>query len=192
MPNLHPSLRHLPNLISMLRVILVAPIIASLLNEAYELAIWLFVIAGASDGLDGFLAKRFGWASRLGGILDAVADKILLVSSFVALWWLGVFPWWLVAWVLFRDVLIVAGSTFYNFRVETFYAEPSLISKFNTVLQIVLVALAVVNLAWPGVPDIVLQILIWAVMLTVLLSGVDYTLEWRRRAARVGGNARSR
>ncbi len=91
-----PYLRHLPNLISMLRVVLVVPVVWSLLNDRFDIAIWLFLIAGASDGLDGFLAKRFGWSSRLGGILDALADKFLLVSTFLCLWWLGVFPWWLV------------------------------------------------------------------------------------------------
>ena len=105
------SLRHLPNIISAARVVMVAPIVWSLLNRQFELAIWLFLIAGASDGLDGFLAKRFGWTSRLGGILDALADKALLVSTFVCLWWLALFPAWLVlavlgivsAWLVLRD-----------------------------------------------------------------------------------------
>ena len=75
-------LRHLPNLISVARIILVGPVVWALLDGRYTLAFWLFVIAGASDGIDGFLAKRFGWSSRLGGILDALADKLLLVSTF--------------------------------------------------------------------------------------------------------------
>ena len=112
------SLRHLPNLISAARIVLVLPIIWCLLNREFTLAIWLFLIAGASDGLDGFLAKRFGWSSRLGGILDALADKFLLLSTFICLWWLGVFPWWLVLSILARDLVIVIGATVYNFRIE--------------------------------------------------------------------------
>jgi len=179
-------LRHLPNLISVVRVILVAPVVWSLLNGRPDVAIWLFLIAGASDGLDGFLAKRFGWSSRLGGILDALADKFLLVSTFVCLWWLGIFPWWLVLAVLARDLIIVIGATIYNFRIETVQPEPSLVSKLNTFLQIALAAVGVLRLGFGGVPEWMLQVLIWAVMLTMLLSGAGYVREWGRRA-RVSG-----
>jgi cardiolipin synthase len=175
-------LRHLPNLISVVRVILVGPVVWSLLNDRFDVAIGLFLIAGASDGLDGFLAKRFGWSSRLGGILDALADKFLLVSTFLCLWWLDVFPWWLVLSVLARDLIIVTGATIYNFRIETVQPEPSLVSKLNTVLQIALAAVGVVKLGFGGIPDWVLHALIWAVMLTVLLSGAGYVREWSRRA----------
>lgn len=175
-------LRHLPNLISMVRIVLVVPVVWSLLSGYYSAAIWLFLIAGASDGLDGFLAKRFGWSSRLGGILDALADKFLLVSTFICLWWLGVFPWWLVTLVLARDLIIVTGGTIYNFRIETVQPAPTLVSKLNTVLQIVLAAVAVVQLGFGGIADWIMQTLIWAVMLTVLLSGAGYVREWGRRA----------
>ncbi len=77
-------LRHLPNLITLLRILLVGPIVWALLQGRFELAIWLFLVAGISDGVDGFLAKRFGWSSRLGGILDALADKFLLSPPFCA------------------------------------------------------------------------------------------------------------
>jgi cardiolipin synthase len=182
-------LRHLPNLISAARIVLVGPIVWSLLQRDFELAIWLFLIAGFSDGLDGFLAKRFGWSSRLGGILDALADKFLLVSTFVCLWWLGIFPWWLVGWVLLRDLIIVIGATVYNFRIEAVQPEPSLVSKLNTVLQIALAAVGVLQLGFGGVPDWLLQGLIWAVMLTVLLSGGGYVREWGRRARTRGRHA---
>ena len=79
-------MHHLPNIISFLRIILVAPIVWALLNNQYDLAVILFVIAGISDGVDGFLAKRFDWTSRFGGVLDAIADKLLLVSTFICLW----------------------------------------------------------------------------------------------------------
>jgi cardiolipin synthase len=175
-------LRHLPNLISMVRVLLVVPVVWSLLNDRFSVAIWLFLIAGASDGLDGFLAKRYGWSSRLGGILDALADKFLLVSTFVCLWWLGLFPWWLVMAVLARDLIIVTGAIIYNFHIETVQPEPSLASKLNTFLQIALAAVGVVQLGVGGVPQWLLQTLIWSVMLTILLSGVGYVREWSRRA----------
>jgi cardiolipin synthase len=184
------SLRHLPNLISAGRILLVFPIVWSLLQREFELAIWLFLIAGASDGLDGFLAKRFGWSSRLGGILDALADKFLLVSTFVCLWWLGIFPWWLVLSVLARDMVIVAGALVYNYRIEAVQPEPSMLSKLNTVLQIALAALGVVELGFGVVPGWLLQTLIWCVMLTILLSGADYVREWSRRARLHGASRR--
>jgi len=176
------SLRHLPNLISAARILLVVPITWSLLQRDFGLAIGLFLVAGASDGLDGFLAKRFGWSSRLGGILDALADKILLVSTFLCLWWLGIFPWWLVLAVLARDLVIVIGAVVYNYRIETVQPQPTMVSKLNTFLQIALAAVGVVELGFGGVPAWLLQGLIWAVMLTILFSGGGYVLEWSRRA----------
>ena len=176
------SLRHLPNLISALRVGLVAPIIWALLAERFVLAVALFVIAGLSDGLDGFLAKRFGWTSRLGGILDALADKFLLVSTFICLGWLDKIPWWLVALVLLRDLLIVVGATVYNFRIERVQPEPTLISKLNTVMQITLAAVAVFDLAFALIPGWFIELLIAVVAATTISSGPGYVLEWSRRA----------
>jgi cardiolipin synthase len=180
------SLRHLPNLISAARIVLVAPIVWSLLNHHFELAIVLFLVAGASDGLDGFLAKRFGWSSRLGGILDALADKILLVSTFVCLWWLGLFPAWLVLAILARDLLIVIGGTVYNFRIEAVEPEPSPISKINTFLQIALAAAGVIHLGFGGVPAWAIETMIWLVVGTVVLSGAGYVLDWSGRAREHG------
>jgi len=184
-----PHLRHLPNVISVARVLLVGPIIWSLLQREFSLAIGLFLIAGASDGLDGFLAKRYGWSSRLGGILDALADKFLLVSTFVCLWWLELFPWWLVLSVLVRDLVIVIGGTIYNFRIATVQPEPSLVSKLNTFLQIALAAVGVVQLGFGGIPDWLIETLIWAVMLTIVLSGFGYVRTWGRRARASGERA---
>ena len=183
---MHGYLHHLPNLISAARIVLVGPIVWSLLQREFGLAIALFLVAGASDGLDGYLAKRYGWSSRLGGILDALADKFLLVSTFICLWWLGLFPWWVVAAILLRDLVIVTGGTIYNYRVERVQPEPTLISKLNTVLQIVLAAVGVAQLGFGVIPGWLVDGLIWAVMLTVLLSGAGYVREWSRRARSKG------
>jgi cardiolipin synthase len=179
-------LRHLPNIITVLRMLLVGPTVWALLTQRFELAIWLFLVAGVSDGVDGFLAKRFGWSTRLGGILDALADKFLLVSTFLCLWWLGVFPWWLVLWILARDLLIVIGGILYNSRIEKVDPEPSLTSKLNTFLQIVLAALGVVHLGLQPVPQWLLDGLMYAIVLTVFFSGAGYVREWSRRAAAGG------
>lgn len=175
-------LRHLPNLISGLRILLVVPIVWSMLEGRYHFAVSLFLIAGVSDAVDGFLAKRFGWVSRVGGILDALADKILLESTFACLWWLGVFPGWLVLLILGRDLLIIGGGLAYNSRVEKFVAEPSYMSKLSTFLQITLVALGVVHLGIHRLPESLLTGLGWLVAITVVFSGAGYVREWGRRA----------
>src|SRR3990172_3309285 len=104
------GLKDIPNIISLLRMALVPPVVILLLNGYYGWALLVFVSAGLSDGLDGYLAKRFGWRSRLGAILDPLADKLLLVASYLTLGWLGQLPLWLVAVVVGRDIVIVAGA----------------------------------------------------------------------------------
>ena len=177
-------MHHLPNIISFLRILLVAPIVWALLNHRYDLAVVLFVIAGISDGVDGYLAKRFGWESRFGGVLDAIADKLLLVSTFIVLWFLAVFPLWLVALIILRDLLIVGGGVIYNLKVEKFNAEPSLMSKLNTVLQIVLATVGVLSLGLLDVAPMVIDVLSWAVAITVVLSGFGYANTWGRRVVK--------
>ncbi|WP_373508037.1 CDP-alcohol phosphatidyltransferase family protein, partial [Thiocapsa sp.] len=103
------QLRDLPNIISVLRLVAVAPVMYLLLRQEYGWALVLFAAAGASDGLDGYLAKRYDWRSRLGGILDPLADKALLVACFLILGWQGLVPVWLVIAVILRDLVIVTG-----------------------------------------------------------------------------------
>ena len=117
-------LEQIPNAISVARIILVGPTAWLLVNERYGAAFVLFLVAGASDALDGQLAKRFGWQTPLGGLLDPIADKLLLVVSFLCLGWLGELPAWLVGLVILRDLVIVSGATAYHFRVGPFEAEP--------------------------------------------------------------------
>ena len=91
------SLRWLPNAICVARIVLIAPVIYALLHAEYVWTLALFGAAGVSDGLDGWLAKTFGWTSRLGKILDPIADKLLLVSAFLTLAWTGLAPLWLLS-----------------------------------------------------------------------------------------------
>lgn len=174
--------RDIPNLISILRIIMSAPIVWALLEQRYDLALLLIVVAGFSDGLDGYLAKRYDWSSHLGGILDPVADKVLLVSSFFTLGLLGLIPCWLVFAVIIRDLVIVSGATLYYFRIKRVDAEPSLISKLNTVVQIALVLTIVLDKGLFALPQPLIQGLIWLTLATTLASGVDYVWTWGRRA----------
>jgi len=175
--------RDIPNLISILRIFLSVPIVFMLLQHYYGMALLLFAIAGISDGLDGFLAKHYGWRSRLGGLLDPLADKVLLVFSVLSLGWLGLLPAWLVFVVILRDLVIVTGAFVYNFQVAELDAEPSLISKFNTVVQIVLVLVVVLNQGLFAITPVVIDVLVWITLATTILSGVNYVFVWSHRAA---------
>jgi cardiolipin synthase (CMP-forming) len=176
----------IPNLISMLRILLTLPIVWLLFEQQYALSLILFAVAGFSDGLDGFLAKHYGWQSYLGGLLDPLADKALLMSSFLVLGGQGLIPIWLVILVIFRDLTIVGGALYYNFSVEELDANPSLISKFNTLLQIMLVLLVVTDAGPLPLPYPIVEWLTWVTGLTTLISGGAYVWVWSNKARRKG------
>lgn len=174
--------RDIPNLITFVRLLLVSPIVWGLLTDQYGLALVLFVIAGLSDALDGFLAKHFGWTSRLGGLLDPIADKLLLVGCYLALAWQGLIPAWLTAVVIGRDLIILSGATIYHMLIERLEAAPSVISKLNTLSQLLLVVAVLFNYGAQALPTGWLDILFFCVLATTLLSGMDYVWTWGWRA----------
>ncbi|HFD12605.1 MAG TPA: CDP-alcohol phosphatidyltransferase family protein [Crenotrichaceae bacterium] len=176
--------RDIPNIISAFRICLVPVLVWQVLEEQYANVLVLFFIAGLSDGLDGFLAKRYGWVSRLGSILDPIADKFLLVSSFFALGWMGEIPIWLVIVVIVRDVVIVAGAYAYHRIIGEYELKPSYLSKLNTLSQISLVLLVVFSLSVVTVGLELIQYAFYFVMITTLLSGFDYIYRWGMRAWR--------
>jgi cardiolipin synthase len=176
------QLRDLPNIISFVRLLAVMPVVFLLFEREFGWALLLFAVAGASDGLDGFLAKSFGWQSRLGGILDPLADKTLLVACFLVLGALSLIPVWLVVAAITRDLVIVGGAIAYHYGVEELEAEPTVASKVNTALQILLVVAVMADAGPLPLPEHLLQALIWACLVTVVLSGVQYVWVWSRKA----------
>ncbi len=176
------SLSWLPNAISLMRIALIAPILILMLQGDFGWALALFILAGFSDGLDGYLAVRFGWSTRLGGLLDPAADKLLITGMFITLAYTQQIPVWLAAVVILRDVVIVAGAMAYNFIVRPVPGEPTRISKLNTALQMlfVLFVLSRAGFNWPD--KITITVLGAAVLVTVVISGVDYVWSWSRRA----------
>jgi len=117
------SLRWLPNAISIARIILVVPILVFIVEGNYGLALILFLIAGFSDGVDGYLAKRFDWHTRIGALLDPIADKLLVGGTFLTMFFVGLVPVWLATLVILRDVVIIGGATAYNFLVRRLKAN---------------------------------------------------------------------
>src|SRR5665213_2634463 len=125
-------MRHLPNLICLLRIVLVWPILVSIAHANYPLTLVLFFIAAMSDGLDGYLAKRFHWTSELGRLLDPLADKLLLIGVFLVATWYGLIPRWLTIAAVGRDVLIVLGAVAYRIGCGPLHGRPKISSKVNT------------------------------------------------------------
>ncbi len=176
------SLSWIPNAISILRIFLIVPTLWMIAAGEFGWALALFLIAGFSDGLDGYLAVRFEWQSRLGALLDPAADKLLITGMFIALAWMGEIPVWLAVIVIGRDVVIVAGALAYNYLVKPVPGEPTRISKLTTALQMLFV-LFVLSRAGFGWPDkITITLLGAAILVTVVISGVDYVWSWSRRA----------
>lgn len=173
--------RHIPNLISIARIFLVLPVVEALLTRQFDRALVWFTVAGLSDGVDGFLARYFGWQSRLGSYLDPIADKLLLVSSYLGLAWLGLIPGWLAALVIARDGIIFLGALAYYLLLEPFDGQPSLLSKLNTFCQLLLVFVILVQPHWPRLSTAGIPTLVGAVTLTTTLSGLLYVLTWSRR-----------
>lgn len=174
--------RDLPNLITGLRILLVAPFLWLLSQKSYGLALLLFSLAGLSDAVDGFLAKRYGWTSELGGLLDPLADKILLIGAILTLAWLGELPVWLAVLVVARDGIIVGGAVLYHLRIERFQAAPLLISKLNTLLQLLLTGAVILHYGWLPLPAWLLVGLLYLTALTTVWSGAAYVWRWGRLA----------
>ncbi|MDX1824607.1 MAG: CDP-alcohol phosphatidyltransferase family protein [Thiohalomonadales bacterium] len=172
----------LPNIISTLRILLVPPVVLTMLEQRWGVALPLFLIAGLSDGLDGFLARRYHWTSRLGAILDPIGDKLLMVSSYLVLGWLAILPLWLVVLVILRDVIIMTGTVIYRYFIGIVEFEPILLSKINTICQILLVTLTLCLLAGLEILAGLQTFLIYTVLVTTISSGVAYVILWGRRA----------
>jgi cardiolipin synthase (CMP-forming) len=175
-------MRHLPNLICLLRMALVWPIATSLHAGEYPAALVFFVAAAVSDGLDGYLAKRFNWTSDLGKLLDPMADKLLLITVFVECAWLGLAPWWLTAAVVARDVLIGLGALTYRLWFGPLHGRPTIVSKVNTAAQLLYVLLLILNAASHVPPRETLDALALITFVATVVSGLHYVLTFTRRA----------
>jgi cardiolipin synthase len=185
-------MRHIPNALCILRMLLVVPVAWLLVTDNYRLTLAMFAFAAATDGLDGFLAKRFGWTSELGKILDPLADKILLVGVFITLAAIGVVPVWLAATAVARDVTITAGAIVYKslYGYGELQGRPTTISKLNTLCQIIYLLLVVAARAIDFTPQIAITVLGALVFVTTVVSGLDYVLTYSRRAVEVSRRRR--
>ena len=176
--------KHVPNVITGLRLAAVAPLVWLLIEGQSGAALALLALMGLSDAVDGLLAKRFQWRTRLGEYLDPLADKMMLVGTYLALGWLGALPVWLVAAIILRDLVIVAGAIAYHLVTHQLEMRPTWLSKINTTAQIALALAVILDQVMP-IAEIVTVALIGAVLVTTVASGLDYVIEWSRRTRAV-------
>jgi len=170
----------IPNLITLGRILLVPIVVWAISSGAMWIAFVLFLAAGVSDAVDGFLAKRYGMTTVLGAYLDPLADKALLVSIYVTLGINGLLPRWLVILVVSRDVMIVGGVMLSWLVGSPVKMQPLVVSKLNTVAQIVLVCVVLGSLGFDLHVGITTDILMYLVAATTLLSVAAYLTGWTR------------
>ncbi|MFA6267476.1 MAG: CDP-alcohol phosphatidyltransferase family protein [Pseudolabrys sp.] len=170
----------IPNLITLARIFMVPVVVWAIASNTMWIAFVLFVVAGVSDAVDGFLAKRFGMATELGAYLDPLADKALIVSIYLTLGVNGDIPRWLVILVVSRDILIVGGIILSWLMDNPLTIKPLWVSKLNTTAQIVFACVVLGSLGFKiEVPTLKL-VLMGLVAVLTLLSIAAYLAEWVR------------
>ena len=172
----------LPNMISLARLLSVPFNVWLIMIDHWRMALFVFCLAGLSDAVDGFLAKKFDMQSRLGRYLDPIADKVLLVSIFIVLGAQDHLPLWLVILVVSRDILIGGGLVLLYLFDQPYEPKPLFSSKINTGMQIILAASVIAVFAFSlEEASLYVQILVAATALTTVASGTEYLIDWWRR-----------
>ena len=173
-----------PNLLTVFRMVLIPVFVSLLFYQRFVLALGVFVLAGATDGLDGLLARRFNQRSQLGTILDPIADKLMLVTAFVVMSMRAVFPqpvpshlpvpFWVTVAVISRDVFILVGAAAINIVTGFRGFRPSMLGKINTTVQIVAIAAIMFAASVPYGTGWYLPTIYATVVAFAVLSGAHY------------------
>lgn len=178
----------LPNLITIARLLSVPGIVYFVIADQYLLASVLFILAGISDGVDGFIARQFDMKSDLGGYLDPLADKALLTSVYIVLTYKGLLPVWLAVLVVSRDILIV-GAVMLSWMVgKPVEMAPLMVSKANTTAQIALAGLVLCSAALIFDPGRLLGVIIVLTGALTVISAVAYITDWLRHMSEINGH----
>lgn len=177
-------LRYLPNALTLLRLVLALPLGYLIIEENFQSALVVAVLAGISDGLDGAIARRLGALSRVGAVLDPIADKTLITVCFLGFAAVELIPWYLAGVVILRDLVIVSGAVAYRLIVGPFEFAATSLSKLNMLLQVCFCLLALLSQVVPGIPAQALLVGAVAVIAFAVASGADYVVSWTRRALR--------
>lgn len=172
----------LPNALTSMRILLALPIYLLITEQHYAPVLWLTLIAGISDALDGWLARRLGVTSYFGAVADPLADKFMLGSAYLGLAVAGIIPWWLALLVLGRDLYIVCGALAYHWRFGRYEMDPSGLGKGSTFAQVALAVLLLAQQVQPLWPQLLFDLLQYAVVLMAVLSAGHYTWVWGAKA----------
>jgi cardiolipin synthase (CMP-forming) len=175
-------LQYLPNSLTVLRLLLSVPLGFLILREYYAWALGVGFLAGLSDALDGFVARRLGALSRIGAALDPIADKTLIVVTFVCLAQMELVPWYLAVVVITRDLVIVTGAACYYTFIGPFEFAATRLSKSNMFIQISFCVLVLLRQVVPDIPPIATLVGSVAVLFIAAASGVDYVMSWTIKA----------
>lgn len=182
-------LRHVPNTLSVFRLLAAPAVAFCVLQHADSAALVIFVLAGISDALDGYLARTFAITSRFGAMLDPAADKLLMLASFLTLTGVGLIPWWLTLAVIGRDVAIVTGVILAKLLAAPLKIHPLIAGKASTVVQVVYVALVLIvaafDLRWVLLQDVGA----FLVVLFAIWSLLAYATVWLRAVMTRTANA---
>lgn len=176
-------MHHLPNIITIIRLILIIPIAMLIYENKPVMAVTIFFIASMSDGLDGYLARKYGWVSAFGKLIDPAADKLLLVVTAVTLTLLGQFPVMLFWLMVAKDLAIIGGLVVYTLLAGFPVINPIWFGKFTTAVQLFLLGAIVLNMAIqePVLGNLVIPVLCWLVAIFTLMDGYSYLWLWTSR-----------
>lgn len=176
----------IPNALTLMRCLLVAPIAWFIYQQQFFAALCTFGFASFTDGLDGFLARRYQWQSALGAFLDPMADKLLMLVSYLALVSAGLIPVWLMLTVVCRDSILVIGAALFRWLKGPYKVTPSIAGKISTFTQILLVLWILVSQAFTLDGEMITHIIVLLTMIFTTYSGVEYVMVWWQKYRQYG------
>ncbi|PLW69724.1 CDP-alcohol phosphatidyltransferase family protein [Pseudohalioglobus lutimaris] len=175
-------LKYLPNALTTLRLLLALPLGLLILRHHYALALWIGLLAGITDALDGFTARRLGYFSQFGAALDPVADKLLIMVTFLCFAQIELVPWYVATIVVGRDLIIVSGALCYRVLVGPIHFAATALSKINMLVQICFCVMLLAAQLTPLIGPQVIQGATVLVLMIAVVSGLDYVVTWTRKA----------
>lgn len=184
-------LRYLPNALTFLRLLLALPLGYLILKQAYGLALVVGFVAGVTDALDGFAARKLGYLSQFGAALDPIADKTLVTIAVLCFASVGILPWWVAITIISRDLVIVGGALCYRLVIGSFTFGATTLSKLNMAIQICFCVLLLSSQLLQGIPVTLIAGATYVVLAIAIISGLDYVVTWSRKARAVRQGAGS-
>jgi cardiolipin synthase (CMP-forming) len=178
----NPTVRHIPNALTLLRFLLIPVLVVLLAQRSYDVAFVVFFLSALSDFADGVIARHWNARTRFGAIADPLADKLTMLAVTLTLAVLGLLPLWLVAAIVVRDLVIVGGALAYHYMVGRYDMAPTLLSKLNTAIEFLTLATVLGSAAGIFDASAAIPVLFALLMVTIVASGVQYVWVWGRRA----------